>query len=386
MNRLGRQLALASNWPVLAAVGILSGIGLVNIWVESPDLGHRQLIYLCVAAVVLLAIQAVPYSILGRYAWPFYLLSLMLVIYTVIGSRFTVPGVQQKNGAYAWIGIKDFSLEPSELMKISFVVLLARYLRFRSNYRSFPGLLPPFLLALAPVVLILKQPELGVAALFLPTLLAMLLVAGARKRHILAVLGLGLACTPIFWLSGTDLPVFRHLPEIVHPYQRERVETMFQSDPKTLRQGGYQQERALAAMGSGGLSGKGLGVLAVGRHVPESYNDMIFALIGEQFGFIGSLVVIAAYAIFLAAGIEIAATTKEPFAKLIAVGLVVLIGSQAMLNMMVVMRLFPVTGVTLPFVSYGGSSLLASFVAAGLLLNVGNHRPLVIARQAFEFV
>jgi cell division protein FtsW (lipid II flippase) len=212
-----------------------------------------------------------------------------------------------------------------------------------------------------------------VAALFLPTLGAMLLVAGARKRHILAVIALGIACAPIFWFS-------------MHEYQRQRIETMFNSDPKTLRQGGYQQERALAAMGSGGVSGKGLGMLAVGRHVPESYNDMIFALIGEQFGFIGSLVVLAAYTIFLAAGIEIASATKEPFAKLMAVGLVVLIGSQAMLNLMVVMRLFPVTGITLPFVSYGGSSLLASFVAAGLLLNVGNNRPLVIARQAFEYV
>ena len=157
----------------------------------------------------------------------------------------------------------------------------------------------------------------------------------------------------------------------MHSYQRGRVYDLFSNDPKTARAGGFQQERALEAAGSGGVTGKGLGRIPVGRSVPEVHNDMIFAIIGEQFGLVGSIAVIAAYIVLFAAGVEIAAATREPFGRLLAVGIVSFLAAQAFLNLMVVLRLFPVTGVTLPFVSYGGSSLVASYIAAGLLLNIG---------------
>src|SRR3984957_2346271 len=381
MRRLWRQLAIAPNWPVLVAVAALSAAGIISIWQQSPDMGHRQLVYLVVAVACLAAIQGVSYTTIGRYAWLFYLLSLLLVIYTIA----RLPGVLTVNGASAWISFRGMSLEPSELMKISFVVALARYLRFRSNYRTLVGLLPPFALALVPGVLILKQPDLGIAALFIPTLLAMLFVAGARGKHIVLVIVLGIVLTPVILLSGTDLPVFQHLPMLLKPYQVARVTAMLSSDPRITQDAGYQRERALAAMGVGGLTGKGLGNAPVSRSVPEWYDDMIFAVIGEQFGFIGSIVVLTAYVVLFAAGVEISANTREPFGKLVALGVVALLASQALLNLMVVMGLFPVTGVTLPFVSYGGSSLLASYIAAGLLLNIGQNRPLVIARNAFEF-
>jgi cell division protein FtsW (lipid II flippase) len=246
-------------------------------------------------------------------------------------------------------------------------------------------MLPPFALALIPVALILKQPDLGVAALFIPTLFVMLFVAGAKIKHLGLLIGIGVALMPVFWLSGTDLPVFRHLPKFVHDYQRDRVTGMFSDDPKTLQDIGFQQRNALRAMGSGGLFGKGGGNIPVGRHVPESQNDMILAIIGEQFGFAGTLVVMIAYLVLFAAGLEIAAATREPFGRLMAVGLVSMLAIQAFLNLSVCMRMFPVTGVTLPFVSYGGSSLLASFAAAGFLLNIGQNRPLVMARNSFEF-
>jgi cell division protein FtsW len=160
---------------------------------------------------------------------------------------------------------------------------------------------------------------------------------------------------------------------------------MFSSDPRTLQETGFQQHHALAAMGSGGFAGKGLGDIPVSKRVPEAHNDMIFAIIGEQFGFVGSIVVLVAYIVLFAAGIEIAAANKEPFGKLVALGVVSMLAAQTFLNLAVVTRLFPVTGVTLPFISYGGSSLLASFMAAGLLLNIGQNRPLVVARSSFEY-
>ncbi len=293
------------------------------------------------------------------------------MLYTAAGAHLHhLPGVEKQNGAYAWINFGFITLEPSELMKIAFVMVLARYLRFRASFRSLPGLLAPFALALIPVALILAQPDLGVASLFFPTLLAMLFVAGAKARHILLVLGLAAILAPVFWFSP-----------LVHPYQRERFAKLFSSDPNA----NYQQDRAMSAMGAGGLSGKGIDNLSVSRHVPEAENDMIFAVIGEQFGFLGSAVVLLAYVVLFAAGIEISAATREPFGRLVALGIVVLLATQTLLNLMVVMRLFPVTGVTLPFVSSGGSSLVASFIAAGLLLNIGQTRTLVMAREAFEF-
>jgi rod shape determining protein RodA len=395
MSRLWRQLAIASNWPLLLAVTVLSALGVMSIWVDSPSDGPKQLIFLAAAFGVLIAMQAVSYLFWGRYAWLLYCLSLVLISYTLLGSfaerhGHSIPGVHATHGACCWIsfggGGGEISFEPSELMKISFILVLARYLRFRDNYRTLPGLIPPFLLTLIPALFILMQPDLGVAALFAPTLFVLLFVAGAKLKHLLAIIALGLVLAPVIWFSGDEnVPFFKHFPPIIQTYQRARLTGLLSHDPKTLRQSGFQQLRALTAMGSGGPTGKGAGTMPVGHGIPEAKNDMIFAIIGEQFGLVGSIAVLAAYIVLFIAGIEIAAATREPFGRLVAIGIIALLASQAILNLSVVMRLFPVTGVTLPFVSYGGSSLVASYMAAGLLMNIGQNRPLVIARNSFEF-
>jgi rod shape determining protein RodA len=316
-----------------------------------------------------------------------------MVLFTVIGGKLHLSLVPNRNGASKWIIIGPMSLEPAELMKVGFIMVLARYLRFRSNYRTFGGLLPPFALALIPVVLILRQPDLGTSFCFIPALFAMLFVAGAKVNHLLAIALLGLVLMPIAWLSGKDqqghphsnLPILSHLPELISPHQRQCVLDILQSDPHTMEHGGYQQQLALTAFGSGGISGKGVGKLVVGRHVPESDNDMIFALIGEQFGFFGSSVVLIAYLTLFAAGAEIASRTREPFGRLVALGVVAMLAAQTFSNLMVATRLMPVTGVPLPFISTGGSSIIASFMSAGLLLNIGQNRPIVMAKDAFEF-
>ena len=395
MRNFWNQLAIATNWPVLVSVTVLSLIGVISIFGDNSEDGKRQLVFLGVAVACMVAFQAVNYQHIGRYAWGFYIISALLIFYTVLGSVVSVPGVKETNGAFNWIRFGSLGLQPAELMKIAFCMVMARYLRFRSNYRTFKGLLPPFLLMLGPLALILKQPDLGTALIFIPTLFALLYVAGAKAGHLLAIVGLGLAVAPLLWFSGSckhdgcticpHLPLLRHLPQFVKHYQRERVYAMGSDDPAILQRTGYQQEHALIALGSGGISGKGMGNIPVGRYVPEAHNDMVFSLVGEQFGFFGVAVVLGAYIALFTAGIEIAASTREPFGKLTAVGIVTLLAGQAFLNMMVTMRLFPVTGITLPFVSYGGSSLLASFMAAGLLLNIGQNRPIVMANDSFEY-
>ncbi len=406
MNRLWKQLAIATNWPILVAVFLLSGVGIISIWADAPAEAMRQGAYLVAALICMALFQAVNYQKIGRFAWAFYVFSCLLILYTVvgaiIGTKNPLPGVSNRNGAYNWIAFGSFTLQPAELMKIAFVLVLARYLRFRSNYRTFMGLLAPFGVALVPIALILKQPDLGTALIFIPALFAMLFVAGAKIKHLLAIVGLGVAMMPLMWFSGQHiikqddgtsyvcetcphLPILRHLPQFVKHYQRERVYAMFSSDPRTNKAAGFQQRLAEIAFGSGGFTGKGMGNIPIGQKVPEGHNDMIFALVGEQFGFFGSAVVLGAYIVLFTAGVEIASTTREPFGRLIALGIVSILAGQTFLNLMVCTKLMPVTGVTLPFISYGGSSLLASFMAAGLLLNVGQNRPLVMAKDAFEF-
>jgi cell division protein FtsW (lipid II flippase) len=400
MNKLWQQLAIATNWPVLVAVGVLSSLGLLSIWGVSQTDGVRQLVFLGVAISCMALFQAVDYRLIGKLSWAFYVLSLLLVLYTVIGGALEphgmpLPGVRNIKGACNWIKFGSFSLQPAELMKVSFILVLARYLRFRSNYRTLKGLIPPFLLALVPLALILKQPDLGTALVFIPILFAMLFVAGARISHLLAIVLMGAALVPVAWMAGKDakgnpnsrVPGFQYLPTMVKDYQRARVHALFagDNDPAALKKENYQTDKAITALASGGPTGKGAGHIPVGRRVPEGQNDMVFALIGEQFGVLGSAVVLGAYIVLFAAGIEISASTREPFGKLIALGIVAMLAGQTFINLLVATRLMPVTGITLPFVSYGGSSLMASYMAAGLLLNVGQIRPIVMAREAFEF-
>jgi rod shape determining protein RodA len=272
-------------------------------------------------------------------------------------------------------------------MKVAFVLVLGRYLRYRSNYRTLSGLIAPFALAMVPLVLILKQPDLGMAMIFPPVLLTMLYVAGAKAKHLLMVIVCAVALAPAAWFSGSEnVPVLRHGPVLVKKYQRERVYAWLDADnPNQRQRKAYQTYRAMVAFASGSFAGKGFGNIPVGQTVPESHNDMIFALIGEQFGFFGAMVLLMSYLVLFAAGAEIAASTREPFGKLIAVGIVATMACQTFINLMVCTGLMPVTGITLPFVSYGGSSLIASFLEAGLLLNIGQNRPIVLARESFEF-
>ena len=395
------QLAIGTNWPILVAVLLLSSIGLLTVWndVGSDNVRHgpMHLAYIVIGIVCMAAFQGVNYQEIGRWAWTFYALAFALVFYTVIGAKLSLPFVPKIHGAHKWIVVgpssHPISLEPAELMKVGFIMVMSRYLRFRSNYRTFGGLFAPMALALVPVVLILAQPDLGTSFCFVPTLFAMLFVAGAKLRHLLIIILVGVTVASLAWLSGADkngvphshLPVFRHLPNLISAYQRQRVLDILNNDAITNEKGGYQQYHALIAFGSGGAVGKGIGKMPIGSNVPESDNDMVFALIGEQFGFFGTAVVLLAYLTLFFAGTEVAASTREPFGRLVALGVVAMLASQTFSNLLVAVKLMPVTGVPLPFISTGGSSIVASFMSAGLLLNIGQNRPIVMANDPFEF-
>src|SRR5690606_7923850 len=213
LKEFWRRLALARNWPLLAAVGALSGIGLFTIASTEPAKAANQLFFLVIAFGCMAVFQTVNYARLGRWALPFYVISILLIALTLVGSKLGLPIVPRINGASNWIRLGPVSLQPAELMKVSCIMLLARYLRYRENYRKLNGLVPPLLLAAVPMIMILKQPDLGTALVFIPTTIAMLFVAGAKLRHFAAFAGMGLVLAPLLWLSGQEsVPVLKYGP------------------------------------------------------------------------------------------------------------------------------------------------------------------------------
>jgi len=338
----------------------------------------RQLAYLASGVGLMSLILRPSYQKIGWYAYPVYGLAILLLLLLVVDRWVDLPLVPVSRGTRRWIRAGPLGIQPSEFMKVALIMCLARYLRFRSSYRRLAGLMPPLLLTLLPMVLILFQPDLGTLLMLLPVLFAMLFVAGARLRHLFLVVVLGCATMPLFYVYG------------MKDYQRTRILSLLRqntADESWHQDEGYQLRQSKIALGTGGLTGTGYGggiFVRYGDLLPEEHNDFIFAIIGHQWGFVGALLVIVAYGVIVLFGLEVATVTNDPFGRLLAVGVVVMIVAQALLNICMTIGLAPITGMTLPFVSAGGSSLWANFIALGLLVNVAQRRPMLIARPPFE--
>lgn len=262
------------------------------------------------------------------------------------------------HGARRWIPLGPLNLQPSEFMKIGLVLGLARFLMYRENLARWRGLLGPFLLTVIPMGLVLLQPDLGTALVFLPVFLAMVLVAGARPAHLMAAILLAAACVPIAYEG------------LLHDYQRKRIDVFFNPAAAPMAEG-FQLLQAKRAVSAGGVWGSGGSIDTSPHFVPERHNDFIFTVIAEEWGFVGSTAVVLLYVLLLTLCLRIAWVTREPFGRLIVVGFTTMLAVQAFVNIGMTIGLAPVTGITMPFVSYGGSSLLASCVSAGLVLSVG---------------
>ncbi len=364
-----RVLTTRVAWPILITVGLLCTISLFALELSSPVRADKQRLWLLIGSGVILISLLPHFHLLGRIAYALY----GLTIFLLLGVLFA-PDVNGTN-THRWFTIPlggGIQLQPSELAKIAFVLAMAWYLRYRKSVRTLPGLLIPFALALVPFALILIEPDLGTAMLFPMVLYAMLIAAGARLRHLVAI-----ALIALFAMPGA-YPFLKQ-------YQQQRIKSLALSltlqitgrDDASHRNGpGFQQFQSQAAIGSGHVSGEGVEAAKHFRQgiLPEAYTDFIFAVVGAQWGFLGCLLVILMYLAFYVASIEIAASTRDNFGRLLVIGLASMILFQASINMFMTVGLGPVTGIALPFVSYGGSSLLASMLAAGLLLNVSVRR------------
>ncbi|MBK9118054.1 MAG: rod shape-determining protein RodA [Phycisphaerales bacterium] len=337
----------------------------------------RQIAFAVTGVILMLLTLRVSYQKIGWYAYPAYAVLLVLLLLLFLDRYIDLPLITERKGSRRWIDLGILSLQPSEFMKPALILVLARYLRFRSSHRRWWGLLPPFMLTVIPMILIVRQPDLGTTLMLLPVLAVMLFVSGARIRHLLIVATLVTATLPAFYFYG------------MREYQRVRVQVLFRqgvADESWQMNEGYQLRQAKTALGTGGIWGTGYreGIFVQHYLLPEEDNDFIFAIYGHQWGLVGALLLLLAYSLIVLFGLEVATITNDPFGRLLAVGVVAMIVTQALLNICMNIGLAPITGMTLPFVSAGGSSLWANFIALGLLVNVAQRRPLLIARPPFE--
>ncbi len=362
-------------WLLVGSSLALMAIGLTGI-ARGDELAHageffgRQVVWIALALPAMLLATLIPYRAFRHQSYPWLALS--------VGLLAIVYFFPAKWGSRRWIPLGFMNFQPSELAKLAFILALSRYLMYRENYRRLSGLVIPFTLTLIPMGLILKEPDLGSSLLFLPVLLAMLFAAGAKLRHLALIGCLGAAVSPIFWLA-------------MSAEQKSRITALFlQRDGGPTPTGdGYHLHQSKQVLALGGLYGSRVAGTAVddplAYHLPACRTDFVICMIGERWGLAGTIGVLLLYLVLLARGLVIAAGTREPFGRLLAVGIVTLLATQTIINVGMTVGLVPVTGITLPLLSYGGSSLLFTSLALGLLTNIALRPGYEIGKEPFRF-
>lgn len=348
----------------------LSGIARGDELIENGTFAQRQIVWIALGAIVATLTWMFPYQLLKGTSYPLYLLTLvLLVLVYFFPARF---------GARRWIPLGPISVQPSEIAKLTFIMALSEYLMFRRNHRTVLGLLPPFIMTVLPVLLILKEPDLGTALLFFPVLFGMLYTAGARRWHLIATILLGIAASPVVWMN-------------MSAEQKSRVTAVFlQQDGSAPDMGdGYHLHQSKQLLALGGVWGSEWGGMPVENmrayQLPASRTDFVFCLVGERWGLAGTLGTLLLFSAFVAGGLQLAARTRDPYGRLLCTGIVSILAAQVVINTAMTVGLAPITGLTLPLMSYGGSSLITTGVSIGLLLNIAQSPGFDVAGQPFHF-
>jgi len=381
---------------MIIAVLMLLGTGLYFIGTTVPGALKKQILWIIIGSFTFLAMQQVHYRKLGQISWLLYSITIMLLITLLAGRMLHADNgfIRGINGSYRWLSIPwpmQISLQPSEIAKLIFILVLAGTLA-RHKEIAIRDLITPILMTILPMGLILISPDLGTTLLFIPIFFAMLFMAGIKKRYPLIVLFTGIILI---------YPVYTQL----ETYQQERIHSLLNQDYNSghdsdikfsplqtrlrrllnvpypnirwFQKEGFQLDRSRAHIATGATTGyHGNDDLFEKKfHLPEAHNDFIFALIVHHWGFWGGFFVISLFGFIILGALEIASNQPDRFGQLVAIGIATLFLSQMFINIGVTMGLAPNTGMTLPFVSYGGTSLLFSFIALGLLVSVARNRP-----------
>ena len=374
---LGERLKRA-DWFLLALAVAFAVLGVVCVGAASPDAEGRfsldQLRWTVIGVAACLLVLAVPYQRIVRGRYVLYGLGLLLLLAVLF------VGVGGLNDfAKRWLSIGGVKVQPSEFMKVIIVITLAGYIRYERSYRRFKGLAVPFALTLLPVLLIMKQPDLGTALLLIPILFVLLYVAGARPQHLGVVALAGLVAGLVLFF----------VPGLLNEYQKDRIRAFTyqgSNDKVLLRDKGHQLHHSKVVVGTASVFGSGVGEETgeAVRFLSQSHTDFVFPVLITAFGTAGATLFLLLYLLFVALLLRTALKVREPSGRLLAVGIATLFACQAAINMAMTLGLLPVVGMPLPFISKGGSSLLTSFVALGLVLNVGADHPVEFGRGDFD--
>jgi rod shape determining protein RodA len=319
----------------------------------------KQGIWMLAGFAVMVGMCSFDYHILGQYYRLVYAGTLLVLALVLVFGK-DIAGTQ------GWFRIGPVGIQPAELAKIGVVISLAKHLEKKEHLDQMRDLISPFVLIGIPMLLILKQPDFGTAMVFIGVLFGMLFMAGACPRHLGIIAGIGIGVfSLVAFLSIKDI-----VP-ILAPHQMGRILVFF--DPYKYRTGaGWNVIQSMIAIGSGGLFGKGLfqGTQAQLNFLPAHHTDFIFSVVGEELGFLGAFGLLTLYLLLLWRGLKIMVLAKDDFGANLAAGVISMLLFHLVINIGMTLGVMPVTGIPLPFVSYGGSSLLTNMAGVGLLLNV----------------
>lgn len=355
------------HWPLLVVLGLIGCVGYLTLYSAGggshEPWAWRHAVRLAFGASVMLTVALIDPRFWFRIAYPlFAIVLLMLLAVDIAGSL--------AKGAQRWLDLGFIQLQPSELMKVSLVLALARY--FHSAYLEEVKrplyLLPPVLMIVAPVLLVLVQPDLGTALMLTAAGGAMLFLAGVRLWKFGLVLGGLAAAGPILWSR-------------MHDYQRQRVFTFLNPESDPLGSG-YHIIQSKIALGSGGIWGKGFlnGSQSQLSFLPEKHTDFAFTMLAEETGFAGAVLVLALFLAAVLLGLSIAFRARNQFARLLVAGITVNFSLYIVINVAMVTGLIPVVGVPLPMISYGGTAMLTILLGFGLILSADVHRDVPLPR------
>ncbi|WP_029191101.1 stage V sporulation protein E [Ornithinibacillus scapharcae] len=343
---------------LLLGIGVMMVYSSSYIWAEykyadSLYFLKRQLLFAGVGVAGMIFFMYIPYSNWAKYAKVILLICFALLLLVLI------PGVGlTRGGAQSWIGVGAFSIQPSEFMKLGLIIFLSVFLSTNQKYiTSFKkGFFPALILVFTAFGLIMLQPDLGTGMVLVLTCMIMIFVSGARISHFVGLGVLGLIGFALLIISA--------------PYRISRI-TAFLNPWEDPLGDGFQIIQSLYAIGPGGLMGVGLGnSLQKYFYLPEPQTDFIFAILGEELGFIGGSILLILFVLLFWRGVRVAIEAPDAFGRFLALGIVSMLTVQVMINISVVIGLIPVTGITLPFLSYGGSSLTLTLCSVGILLNI----------------
>ncbi|CCO07684.1 rod shape-determining protein RodA [Desulforamulus hydrothermalis] len=330
----------------------------------------KQILFVFIGLLVMVFIMSVPYEDLRRHRKAIYILNLLLLLVVLS------PLGHSAKGATRWINLGPFLLQPSEFAKIFIIITFADFLtRREGKLNTLKDFIPCFVHVGVPMLLILKQPDLGTSLVFIGIMFAMLFVAGANSKLVAGLFVGGWAFAVAWVWMHFKFGLWIPLKE----YQLDRL-LVFIDPWKQWHGAGYHVVQSQIAIGSGGLEGKGIynGSQNQLNFLPEQHTDFIFSVVGEEMGFIGVTALLILFFILLYRGIRIAAQARDLYGTLLATGIVAMISFHILVNVGMVSGIMPVTGVPLPLFSYGGSSMMTNMIAVGILLNVYMRRQKIL--------